>query len=81
MELEQLAAALNLPSPLTPAQVTEARQRFGPNTISSGRSASWYSLLFSAAFHPFNVLLGILADVKRSFDTAILFQCSFAKKQ
>lgn len=55
------AGCHRISQPLTQWEVDELQRNYGKNEIVKSKSPTWYSIFFSALFHPFNVLLGILA--------------------
>ena len=54
--------------PLHLPQVTERRGTYGPNTIASEKKNPWYMILLQSFFHPFNILLCIIATLSALAD-------------
>lgn len=48
-------------APLKETEVYKVRSHYGPNVVSAGKRRQWYQLLWGSLFHPFNILLMLLA--------------------
>ncbi|KAL4428800.1 hypothetical protein ABPG77_005238 [Micractinium sp. CCAP 211/92] len=48
---------------LTESEAAERLRRHGPNAIAAHRPVAWYSVLWHSLWHPFNVILLLLAGV------------------
>jgi len=60
-EVDRVAQSGHISRPLTISEVEEQERKFGKNVIVTSKNITWYSIFFAAVFHPFNILLGILA--------------------
>ncbi|KAK9717570.1 hypothetical protein K7432_006077 [Basidiobolus ranarum] len=61
--------------PLSFQEIADLRKQFGNNTIVANKPVQWYTIVFHATVHPFNILLmilGIFSGATGSIDTTII---------